>query len=176
MLNVLLALRVWGSKLANKIVRLWCDNRAVVDIMTRRKTKDKHLGEILREVLMLQATYNINLEVCHIAGKNNDIADALSRVHMDKCSECCTYLLAKGCKRMNVSESDLIVDQNHLWYINKGDIVLQGTQGTRICQEHWPEPPQRTGQKLLETITDSLNFSCVSLYVQEQNKYCQSQT
>ena len=114
MLNVLLALRVWGSKLSNKIVRLWCDNRAVVDIMTRRKTKDKHLGEILREVLMLQATYNINLEVCHIAGKNNDIADALSRVHMNKCSECCTYLVAKGCKRMNVSESDLIVDQNHL--------------------------------------------------------------
>ena len=82
--------------------------------MTRQKTKDKYLGEILREVLMLQATYNINLEVCHIAGKNNDIADALSRVHMDKCGECCMYLLAKDCKRMNVSECDFIIDQNQL--------------------------------------------------------------
>ena len=96
MINVLVCLRVWGDSWADRRVVIYCDNRAVVDIMERQETRDKRLGAILRDILFLMATKNIHLEVKHIMGENNLIADALSRVHMGKSVDCIQDLKGKG--------------------------------------------------------------------------------
>ena len=56
MLNIIVAFTVWGKLWSNKRVLLWCDKRAVVDIMGRNKTRDSELGAILRDILMVQAS------------------------------------------------------------------------------------------------------------------------
>ena len=60
------------------------------------KTRDSELGAILREILMAQAMFNIQLLVQHVKGECNEIADALSRVHMIKSVECKEFLLGQG--------------------------------------------------------------------------------
>ena len=59
MLNVLLAMRVWGRQWTDRRVLIWCDNRAVVDVIKGGRTRDRELGAILREILMVQAVCNI---------------------------------------------------------------------------------------------------------------------
>ena len=81
MLNVLIALRMWCSLWADKKVTIFCDNHAVVDILDSNRTRDGILGVILREILMIQATFNVQAKVVHIMGENNPIADSLSRVY-----------------------------------------------------------------------------------------------
>ena len=63
---------------------MWCDNKAVVDILGRNKTRDVELGAILRDIHMLQASYNIQVTFKHVRGESNPVVDALSRVHRNK--------------------------------------------------------------------------------------------
>ena len=88
MLNVLLAMRVWGKLWTDRRVLIWCDNRVVVDVIRGGKTRDSKLGAIFREILMAQAMFNMQLLVQHVKGECNEIADALSRAHMIKSIEC----------------------------------------------------------------------------------------
>ena len=88
MLNILIALRVWGHKWKDSRVVIWCDNRVVVDVLGGNRTRDGELGALLREILLEQALSNIQVTVKHVRGENNPIADALSRVHMGKSVDC----------------------------------------------------------------------------------------
>ena len=96
MINVLVALRTWGKVWENSTVLVWCDNRAVVDILGRSRTKDGELGAILREILMMQAVCNIQLIVRHVRDESNPIADALSCVHTEKSVQCKIDLVSNG--------------------------------------------------------------------------------
>ena len=66
MLNILVALRVWGPA--------W-HNQAVVTILNSGATKDLTLAATARNIFMQSAKCDINLSVIHILGKNNPIAD-----------------------------------------------------------------------------------------------------
>ena len=79
MLNILVALRVWNMSWAKSIVRIACDNEAVVQVLNSGRTRDLTLVAIARNIQMQLATWDINLQVNHIAGKDNQIADLLSR-------------------------------------------------------------------------------------------------
>ena len=96
MINILVAMRVGGVAWVDKRVKIWCDNKAVVDIIGGNKTRDGELAAILREILMIQARHNIQLVVQHVMGSSNEIADALSRVNMQKSVDCKLDLLQKG--------------------------------------------------------------------------------
>ena len=43
--------------------------------MEGHKTRDKRLGAILRDILFVMARLNIHLEVKHVMGQKNPIAD-----------------------------------------------------------------------------------------------------
>ena len=104
MINVLVALRVWADKIQGQRIDIWCDNSAVVSVCASGKTRDGELGIILREILMLVAEKNVELKVKHIRGESDEHADALSRVHMGKCSECIHNLLSEGFVRRHVGD------------------------------------------------------------------------
>ena len=79
MLNILVVLRVWQNFWAKTRVRIACDNEAVVQVLGSGHTRDLTLAAIARNIQLQVATWDINLQVIHIPGKDNQIADLLSR-------------------------------------------------------------------------------------------------
>ena len=65
-------------------VKVHCDNMAVVQVVDSGKTKDPYLAACLRHLWLLTASYDSGLEVEHIQGSKNIIADLLSRLYSDK--------------------------------------------------------------------------------------------
>ena len=72
MINILVAIRIWGNCWRNKRV-------AVVEICQKCYTRDVHLAAFVRNIWLLTAQYDIELSVCHVYGHNNEVADLLSR-------------------------------------------------------------------------------------------------
>ena len=79
MLNIMVALKVWGYTWQNMRIEIKCDNLAVVQVLQEGKARDPLLATIARNIWMLTSVFNIHLSVSHIAGKNNATADLLSR-------------------------------------------------------------------------------------------------
>ena len=79
MLNILVALRVWSHQWAASKILLKCDNQAVVSVLNLGRTQDLTLGAMARNISMLLAIHDIELQVIHILGSDNKIADLLSR-------------------------------------------------------------------------------------------------
>ena len=84
MINILVALRVWAEQWAHKKVLFRCDNLAVVQVIQTSRTRDKFLACCLRNIWLIVSVYDIELDILHISGKTNRVADALSRLYSDK--------------------------------------------------------------------------------------------
>ena len=79
MLNILVAIRLWHQQWYNKTIRICCDNKASVEVLTSGRTHDRTLAAIARNIQLTAALSEIDLKVVHIPGKDNCIADLLSR-------------------------------------------------------------------------------------------------
>ena len=84
MFNILQALRVWGNQWQHSIVRFHCDNLAMVQGVKTCKTKDPFLAACIHNIWMITATFDIEIQIEHVKGVNNTIADLLSRLFLDK--------------------------------------------------------------------------------------------
>ena len=87
-LNILVACKIWASHWENKKIQIFCDNLAVVEVLTSGRTRDETLATCARNIWLLSALYNIHFTFSHIAGVQNTIADLLSRwgnSHNDWC-------------------------------------------------------------------------------------------
>ena len=78
-LNIVVACKVWASYWANKKIHIWCDNKAVVEVLTTGKCRDNTLAVCARNIWLLSAIHNFQIKVQHIAGQKNVTADLLSR-------------------------------------------------------------------------------------------------
>ena len=79
LLNILVALKIWGKQFAGCKVRVYCDNMAAVHTLAHHKIVCPQLATVARNIWSLQVSLGVHLEVHHIAGKLNATADALSR-------------------------------------------------------------------------------------------------
>ena len=79
MLNILVAIRVWARKWHSKKITIYCDNEAVVSVLNTGKTRDVKLAAISRNIFMISAENDITFQFSHVKGKNNTVADLLSR-------------------------------------------------------------------------------------------------
>ena len=86
MLNIVVVLKIWANQWSNKKLRIKCDNMAVVEVLTSGRTRDPVLALCARNVWLISAMYNISIHIEHIPGKNNVIADLLSRFQFDNVS------------------------------------------------------------------------------------------
>ena len=84
MLNIVIALRTWGTFWQHGSISIRCDNLAVVQVVKTGKTRDSFLALCIRNIWFLTATYDIDLIISHIPGTGNKIADTLSRLYSDK--------------------------------------------------------------------------------------------
>ena len=79
LLPIILAVAIWGQQWSGKHIRCRCDNMAVVNILYSRTSKDSAIMHRVRFLHFFLAHFDIKLIASHIAGKSNDLADALSR-------------------------------------------------------------------------------------------------
>ena len=81
MLNIVVALKIWGQVWENKRIRIYCDNHAVVDALNSGKARDSTLVTCARNIWLLAALYNVTIVTSHVYGSRNTVADLLSRWH-----------------------------------------------------------------------------------------------
>ena len=79
MLNILVAIRVWGNQWKSQMILIKCDTQAVVSVLNSGKSSDTILSPIARNILFYCAEHDINLRLIHVLGKDNTVADILSR-------------------------------------------------------------------------------------------------
>lgn len=77
-----IVMAVWGPQWSHQIVKVLCDNMAVVEILKKRTSKDPLIMHLLRSLHFLNARWDIALHAKHIPGKLNYEADCLSRNHL----------------------------------------------------------------------------------------------
>ena len=79
LIPVVLAAALFGHQWAGKVVRFVVDNKSVVDVLNATFYSDTHVMHLIRLLVFFAAKYNFWFTAAHIPGKNNVIADALSR-------------------------------------------------------------------------------------------------
>ena len=82
MINIVVAAKIWASHWANKRIRIFSDNLAVVQVLNTGKARDMTLATCARNLWLIAAVNNIQFQFSHIPGKNNVLADLLSRWHI----------------------------------------------------------------------------------------------
>ena len=78
LINIWVMLNVWGRYWNSKLVKIWCDNEAVVHILTSGKTRDGVMALYARSIWLFIASNDIQTQYCHVQGVNNVYADRLS--------------------------------------------------------------------------------------------------
>ena len=84
MLNIVIALRAWGRRWRHSAISIFCDNLGVIQVVETGRTRDPFLALCIRNIWLITATWDIQLNIQHIPGVYNVIADTLSRVYSDK--------------------------------------------------------------------------------------------
>ena len=98
MMNAMVAFRIWGSNCQNPKMKLFCDNRAVVDVLLNGHTKDPFLSACAHSIWLIKAKYNICVKVEHIPGPHNVYADVLSRWHQFANKDSAVVKYLKSCQ------------------------------------------------------------------------------
>ena len=81
---LVVSLGLWGQFMANRRVKFWTDNQAVVAIINRQTAKCPAIMELVRKFVLLALRHNVVFKAAYIAGKMNGISDSLSRFQEDR--------------------------------------------------------------------------------------------
>ena len=76
---VIIGIRLWGSQLTGKVIRIKSDNEAVATIINTGRSRDCLLQSQLRELVWWLSLYQMKVKLVHLSGKNNRLPDLLSR-------------------------------------------------------------------------------------------------
>ena len=76
---VVISCVVWGSIINRKKVEFLCDNRSLVEAITKGSSKDTTVMHLLRCLWFLTASSDIHITASHLPGVQNSAADLLSR-------------------------------------------------------------------------------------------------
>ena len=67
-LNIVVALKLWGSLWQSHAIEVKCDNMAVVEVLNTGRARDQMLATSARNIWLLTSMYDIDLVVTHIPG------------------------------------------------------------------------------------------------------------
>ena len=88
---ICIACRIWAERFVGKKLLFHCDNKAIVNIWYKHTSKCPEIAQLLRKLFFIAAKLNFTVNISHISGTSNVLADALSR------SQVCRFLqLAPG--------------------------------------------------------------------------------
>jgi hypothetical protein len=78
-INIFISLQVFAAHVRGRGVRIWCDSQVAVAILHSGRGMDPILHAIARNIWLLQAALDCDLDFAHIPGRLNRVADLLSR-------------------------------------------------------------------------------------------------
>ena len=84
---VVVSFYLWGSQFQNRKILFHIDNQAVVHIINKKSSKDKHVMRLLRRLVLLTLKHNTLLKAQHIPGSQNSVSDAISRCQWGRFKE-----------------------------------------------------------------------------------------
>ena len=93
---IVAAVELWGHLLANHCIVLNTDNEAVVFIINSQTSKDSHIMCLVRRFVICCMQYNILFKANHIPGKQNVVADYLSRLQVARARTTAPWLREAG--------------------------------------------------------------------------------
>ena len=76
---IVIACAVWGPAWATKSVTVHCDNEGAVAVVNSGYSRIPPIMHMLRCLFFIRAYYQITLRAVHVPGRENDLADAISR-------------------------------------------------------------------------------------------------
>ena len=79
---IALCCSLWGSEWSGRKLLFHCDNESVVVAWRKGTCRNRNAMALIRGMLAIAAKGNFILYIQHIAGTNNEIADALSRLQV----------------------------------------------------------------------------------------------
>ena len=82
MVAIIVGLKMWGPHFTGYRFKIFCENEAVVMVLSLGKAWDQLLQTLLREVVFIQSKYNFEMVSQHISGVSNRTSDLLSRIHL----------------------------------------------------------------------------------------------
>jgi hypothetical protein len=84
---IVVAAVIWGQEWIGKRIKFCCDNLATVQIINKRRSKSPMIMKLLRKLTWKSACDNFIITSVHVPGKENIIADSLSRFQVTKFRE-----------------------------------------------------------------------------------------
>lgn len=76
---IVLGVFIWAEQLYAKKLLLHIDNLSLVHIINQKSSKNNRVMVLIRALVLYTLSYNIQVRAIHVPGKNNNIADAISR-------------------------------------------------------------------------------------------------
>ena len=80
-LCVVFAAMRWAPYWANKTIHVFCDNTAAVAMLNKGTTHNSTMMCYLRLLFWLSAVFNFRVQAFHVPGRDNVMADHISRLH-----------------------------------------------------------------------------------------------
>ena len=89
---IVVAVEMWGDKMANQKVLFLSDNEATVHVINNMTSRDKIMMRLVRRLVVAAMRFNIVFRSEHIIGKTNMVADCLSRFKFQEARMWAPYL------------------------------------------------------------------------------------
>ena len=81
---IVLALHLFKNELSLKMIMFHTDNQALVTIVNKKSSKSKRVMQLIRPLVLHTMWWGMQVKACHISGRSNCIADAISRQQWDR--------------------------------------------------------------------------------------------
>ena len=81
---IVLSCAVWGSVISKSTVEFRCDNRSLVDAISKGSSRESMVMHLLRCLWFFTAMHDTHITVSHIPGAPNTSADLLSRNQQER--------------------------------------------------------------------------------------------
>ena len=80
---LVMAVYIWSERLSNTRSIIFCDNEAVCKMVVKNSSSCKNCMYLIRMLVLRSLQYNMRIFTKHIFGKDNLLADILSRQRLD---------------------------------------------------------------------------------------------
>ena len=122
-LCVVLAARRWAPWWANHRVFIYTDSLAAKGMLCKAKSNHQLVTRALKELFHLSAIFNFEIVPKYIPGKQNILADRLSRLHMPKLAIECLNLFPSLFHKPFILGKEWL---NHMSELSYNSLYLQG--------------------------------------------------
>ena len=80
----MVAAYLWGPQWVSQLVEFLCDNESVVAVLKSGTSRDNSLMVLLRYLTMLAIRHSFSFTASSVPGRDNPVADALSRFQFQR--------------------------------------------------------------------------------------------